>query len=311
VLDPETFLIQLYVMVDDFSQSHLPPEVQPGPSPSLARSEVLTLALLGQWRRFASEREFYAWIHRDLGSAFPRLPHRSQLNRLIRRQHPALMTFAGYLARLLNSKPPAYEVLDGSGVATRNAKRRGGGWLFGRANIGWCNRIGWYEGFHLIVSVTPAGVVTGFGFAPASTKDQPLAETFLWLRAHPDPRLPSVGEPAVHAYVADKGYGGRPNHQRWRQAYGATVVCPPQRASKQDPHPWPKAWRRWLAHHRQIVESVYAKLHQTFRLDRERPHDLVGFGARVAAKVGLHNFCIWLNQQLGRPSLAFTDLIDW
>jgi hypothetical protein len=25
----------------------------------------------------------------------------------------------------------------------------------------------------------------------------------------------------------------------------------------------------------------------------------------------LHNFCIWLNAQLGRPLLAFTDLVDW
>jgi len=31
----------------------------------------------------------------------------------------------------------------------------------------------------------------------------------------------------------------------------------------------------------------------------------------LAAKVALHNFCIWLNRQLGRPDLAFADLIDW
>jgi hypothetical protein len=31
----------------------------------------------------------------------------------------------------------------------------------------------------------------------------------------------------------------------------------------------------------------------------------------LAAKITLHNFCIWLNEQLGRPSLAFADLVDW
>jgi hypothetical protein len=46
-------------------------------------------------------------------------------------------------------------------------------------------------------------------------------------------------------------------------------------------------------------------------LDRERPHDLSGFQARLAAKMALHTFCIWLNAQLGRPRLAFTDLVDW
>jgi hypothetical protein len=62
---------------------------------------------------------------------------------------------------------------------------------------------------------------------------------------------------------------------------------------------------------RQIVETVYEKLAHTFHLDRERSHDLSGFQARLAAKLALHNFCIWLNAQLSRPQLAFTDLVDW
>jgi hypothetical protein len=59
------------------------------------------------------------------------------------------------------------------------------------------------------------------------------------------------------------------------------------------------------------VETVFDKLHHAFGLRRERPHCLGGFGARLAARVGLHNFCIALNQQLGRPNLAFADLVDW
>src|SRR5215203_1161081 len=27
--------------------------------------------------------------------------------------------------------------------------------------------------------------------------------------------------------------------------------------------------------------------------------------------VALHNFCIWLNDRLGRPRLAFADLLGW
>ena len=48
-----------------------------------------------------------------------------------------------------------------------------------------------------------------------------------------------------------------------------------------------------------MVETVYDKLFHTFRLDRERPHELDGFQARWAAKIALHNFCIWCNEQLG------------
>jgi hypothetical protein len=69
--------------------------------------------------------------------------------------------------------------------------------LAGYADIGWSNSLGWYEGFRLLVAVNPTGVITGFGFCPASTKDQPLAETFFALRCEPNPRAPSVGSAAA------------------------------------------------------------------------------------------------------------------
>jgi hypothetical protein len=50
--------------------------------------------------------------------------------------------------------------------------------------------------------------------------------------------------------------------------------------------------RRWVASIRQIVESVYDKLFNTFGLWRERPHELEGLRSRLAARVALHNFCI-------------------
>lgn len=74
---------------------------------------------------------------------------------------------------------------------------------------------------------------------------------------------------------------------------------------------WPKGLRRWLSGLRQMVETVYDKLHNTFRLAQERPHELAGFQARLAAKVSLHNFCIWFNGLLGRSPLAVGDLLDW
>jgi hypothetical protein len=58
-------------------------------------------------------------------------------------------------------------------------------------------------------------------------------------------------------------------------------------------------------------ESVYDKLFNAFGLRRERPHELLGLRARLAARVALHNFSIWLNDQLGRPRLAFADLLGW
>ncbi|MFZ0254050.1 MAG: transposase [Gammaproteobacteria bacterium] len=308
MVDLDAFLTILYVMADDFCKQCVPAEHRPGPAAALSRSEVVTLAVFGQWQGFGSERGFYRYARRHLRGAFPSLPDRTQFNRLMRQHAAAVVACFLHIVQRLEAQRCAYEALDGTAAVTRDAKRRGLGWLPGIADIGWSNRLGWYEGFHVLLSVNPIGVITGFGFGAASTKDQPLAETFFALRAYPDPGLAGLGAPAQGAYVADKGFEGQDRHRYWQEAYGAEVLCAPQRNSR---HPWPRAWRRWLAGIRQIVETVNASLQHVFRLDRERPHILEGFQVRLAAKMALHNFCIWLNQQLDRPPLAFADRVAW
>jgi hypothetical protein len=315
MVDVDTFLTTLYVMIDDFCQSH-PPRRRPGPGASLSDSEVITLAIFARWGRFRGERDFYRYARRRLRDAFPTLPDRSQFNRLVRSCVGLIEGVALHLPALMpgtrgGGASASHEALDTSAMPVRDAKRRGEGWLAGQADIGWSNSLGWYEGFRLLVSCDPRGVITGFGFACASTKDQPLAETFFALRARPDPRIESVGSAASgRYYVVDKGFEGEDNHRRWLDRYGARVVCPPKRDGRKR-RSWPKRLRRWAASIRQIVETVYEKLHATFGLRGERPHELQGLRARLAARVALHNFCIWLNDQLGRPRLAFADLLRW
>ena len=187
MVDIDTFLTILYVMVDDFCKSHLPPETRPGPKASLSRSEVITLAIFGQWQPFSCERDFYRYAQRHLRGAFPDLPHRVQFNRLLRRHGETITAFFLYLVEELRAQHCAYEALDTSAAPRRDAKRRGAGWLPGLADTGWSNRLGWYEGFHLLMAVNPVGVITGFGFGPASAKDQSLAETLFALRHQPTP----------------------------------------------------------------------------------------------------------------------------
>jgi hypothetical protein len=310
VVDADTFLTALDVIVDDFGKAHLPPEPRhPGPAAALTRSELLTLALFGQWQGFGSERGFYRYARRHLRAAFPALPAREQFNRQLRRHYTALVACFLPFARLLGTSCAPYEALDTAAVPTRDAKRRGGGWRAGLADSGWSKRLGWFEGLRLLLAVTPAGVITGFGLGPGSAKDQPLAETFFALRRPPHPHACGVGAPAAGPYVTDKGFEGRERHRRWAQAYGAAVICLPRK--RPSARPWPGAWRRWLAGRRQIVETVIGALLYTFRLDHGRPHALAGLQARLAAKMALHNFCLWLNAQLGRPHLAFADLIGW
>lgn len=310
MLDPATFLTELYVMVDDFCKTSLPAEeLRPGPPASLARSEVITLACFGQWRRFRSERDFYRYACRELGRAFPGLPTRSQFNRLLRRHTAAIQALAVHLAECQGARHAPYEAMDCTAVATRNPKRRGHGWLAGMAAIGYSNRLGWFEGLRLLTSVTPIGLITGYAFASGNVNDRPIADNFLEARCYPHPRLPMVGQPASGPYVVDKGFDGRAVRQRWQTDFGVQIIGLPQDPAASAA--WPKALRRQIARWRQIVETVNERLLSWFRLESERPHALCGFHARLAAKVALHNFVIWINRSFGRPPLACADLISW
>jgi hypothetical protein len=306
-MDPDTFLTTLYVLVDECCTA-LPIERRRGRKSSLTRSEAVTLALFSQWGRFGSERDFYRYADQRLREAFPRLPHRTQVNRQIRRERDTIVAVGDAIADRLDARTVEYEVLDATAAPVRNAKRSGSGWLAGQAALGRSSRLGWYEGFAVLIAASPDGVITGHGFGPGNTKDQTLAETFFAARRVPQPALPSVGRPSGEPYLADSGFIGAKRHTGWAQDYRARVICPPYRSAAKN---WPPALRRWLGGLRQIIETVNGKLVQHFRLDRDRPHTLDGFAARLAAKVALHNACCWLNRLRGRPTLAFADLLGW
>jgi hypothetical protein len=113
------------------------------------------------------------------------------------RYHTELIeAFVVHLVAVLDAQRPPYEALDSSAMPIRDCKRRGHGWLAGRADIGWSNSLGWYEGFSLLTAVDPTGVITGFCFGAASTADQQLAETFFAMRASLNERLISEGSAA-------------------------------------------------------------------------------------------------------------------
>jgi hypothetical protein len=158
-----------------------------------------------------------------------------------------------------------------------------------------CQSYGCHHGFWLLCC---------FGHRPAGGRD---------LLRHPASTELSVAERGIGGLGTLrsllKGFEGEENHKRWLECYGVRVIYPPKRNSRK--RNWPKRLRRWVAGIRQIVETVYDKLFNAFGLWRERPHELEGLRARLAARVALHNFCIWLNEQLGRPRLAFADLLEW
>ena len=129
------------------------------------------------------------------------------------------------------------------------------------------------------MAVNPAGVVTGFGFGSASTTDQQVAENLFAVRCRPGRRLASVGRASQGTYIADKGFEDIDKHRRWLDRYGAHLIHPPKRNSRR---PWSKRLRQWVAGIRQIVESVYLKLFNTFGLSSKG--SILGLFTRVRGR---------------------------
>jgi hypothetical protein len=79
-MDLDSFLVSLYVLVDDWwklEHASRPPKT--GRPALLSDPEVITLAILAQWPRFRSERDFWRFASSHLRSYFPSLCSQSQL----------------------------------------------------------------------------------------------------------------------------------------------------------------------------------------------------------------------------------------
>jgi hypothetical protein len=111
MLDLDSFLVSLYVLVDDWwklEHASEPPRV--GRPALLSDPEVITLAILAQWPRFRSERDFWRFAHAHLRPYFPTLCSQSQLNRRVRSVEPELRNFQRAVAQTLRGASEVYLV---------------------------------------------------------------------------------------------------------------------------------------------------------------------------------------------------------
>jgi hypothetical protein len=182
-MDLDSFLVSLYVLVDDWWQEHHPSSARkkPGRPALLSDPEVITLAILAQWPRFRSERDFwrFAWAH--LRAYFPNLCTQSQFNRRVRALEPELRVLQRTLAGEIAEPSAVYRVLDTTlvpAIVRVRASRKG---LFcGQASFGRsASKTEWIYGFKVALVVDPDGVITAFGLAPAASDERPLGEALI------------------------------------------------------------------------------------------------------------------------------------
>ena len=219
-MDLDSFLVSLYVLlVDDWWQERHPSSARkkkPGRPALLTDPEVITLAILAQWPRFRSERDFWRFASAHLRAYFPNLCTQSQFNRRVRalqlELHVLQRTFAGEIA----DPSAVYRVLDTTlvpAIVRVRASEASKGLFCGQASFGRsASKTEWIYGFKVALVVDPDGVITAFGLAPAASDEHPIGEALIaedlheaYLLAYPRASRGRVGETLVGAL---RGYGG-------------------------------------------------------------------------------------------------------
>jgi hypothetical protein len=337
-MDLDTLLTTVYVFVDDwYKQAAVSEKSSLGKPGQLSDSEVLTLGLVGQWRvgvPWRSERGMVRYMRRQGQAWFPKMLKASGYNYRFRQLWRWFVRLQQALAEQLSTTEDVYEGVDSVPLpAYSRAQGRKHGqphWLW-NARLGY-SKAGWFWGHRWLVSVTQQGVITGWTVGSADVQDRWLLQALVSGRARgviqlcappaqhyvkPKRRLHApvtpigpvlaTGSACARAYLADASFNGEAWRCHWQQ-YGAEVVsCPPRQSPQAGL--WTIQDRRWLGHHRQIVETVFAALTDVFSVKRLGAHSQWGQYARLAAVAAAHNFGIWLNRLEGRPDLALSTLL--
>lgn len=111
-MDLDSFLVSLYVLTDDWWKATHSSDIPGAGRPSLtSEPEILTLAILAQWSRFRSERDFWRFASAHLREYFPMLPSQSQFNRRVRALEEQMRLLQRHLASELAEDSAVYHVL--------------------------------------------------------------------------------------------------------------------------------------------------------------------------------------------------------
>jgi hypothetical protein len=124
----------------DWWQEHHPSSgrEKPGRPALLSDPEVITLAILAQWPRFRSERDFwrFAWAHLKR-PYFPKLCTQGQFNRRLRALEPELRAVQRAFAGDLCEPSAVYRFLDTTLIpAVVRVRASGKGLFAGQATFG-------------------------------------------------------------------------------------------------------------------------------------------------------------------------------
>ena len=327
-LDLATFLTALYVIVDDLYQSHIQPQMpaRGGPQAEMSDREGLCLGRAAQWRSgvpWKTARGVRRSVPKHRGHLLPVLLSQSAFNRRLRRLWGAFILRQDAVAEPLG-RAEDVDVLEGFPIPLApGARAFHPGGLADIARVGQGGNDRYCSGVRLMLVISQSGVAPGWALAAGHVQARGGAERLCSMRAG-RPRWQGPRDPATHQpqvpppsdwmapgpsggaasqkpVMIDSGLRGDDGLEHWAAAYGVHVPPLPKGATR--------AERRWWRAVRQVVDTPFSNLRESFGRQDPGAHTGWGLLTRVAAKVAAYNLGILMHRLLGRPDFACTTLI--
>lgn len=297
-MDPESFTIAVLCLVEDLlADLRADPGWRRvrrrGPAPTLADSEVLTMAVVGEFLGLDRDAAIYAYFRRDHPDWFPALGrvHRTTFAR----QLANLWAVTERLWRVLLDRvlfDPTLSLVDSVPVPVCRfgracgCSRFKGQAAYGRDTGGKAT----FYGLRLHVRACWPGVVAALQMAPANVHDLEL--------------VPELVDGAVGQVIGDRNYWA-PKLSAALEPAGIALEAPfKKRASDPDPER-----SRVLTRVRWRVETVAAQFVERYRLKRVWARDAWHLTSRVLRKVLSHTVAVFLCLERGHPPLSFDRLL--
>lgn len=290
----DDFILTTFCVVDDHLRAPQLSNVRGrGPQPVLADSEVLTIALVGEFLGCDQDTKIVGYCRQHGACAFPGLwrVHRTTLVRQAANLWAVKQRWQQHLAGWLTARDPLWHVDSMPAHACPFARapscRRccGAAW-FGKDPV---IRQTCY-GFRLHRRTSSAGIIPAAVLAPANA---PETE-----------RVWELEPPPGRVGIGDRGYGCPALMEQW--AEGGIQLLAPDKRKGYDPKPeQSKKLRRrhWL------IETVNSPLAARLQAKRTWAQDLWPWCSRIVRKVLSHTVAAWVNLAEGRRPLDFASIL--
>lgn len=292
----ETFLVVVYCHVCEAIQAVVPggnPRRRGFP-PKLSDAEALTMAFVGTFLGYRSDKAVWKYFRQHWAAWFPHLGDRSTFVRQLANLGHIKALLHRHWAGALGAFEADVHLVDGFPVPVCHPKRVGRRTVFrGEAAWGFCaSKEAYYFGFHALLLTTAEGVITSVALTAANVDER-------------DALFDLSLENIYGALIGDKGFI-RPILTEDLAGMGIALHTP-LRSNMADSRQ--KSFVARIVAVRRRVETVIGQLAERFSAERTGARKLWQLVTRIYRKVAAHTLCVLINKSLGRPLLDFEGLV--